>query len=170
MPMKKKLLTALFVSYVLSSYASAGERNFSIATDGYDITTNVYSIQAEWFKSDDFSFLAKPYILNRNESGIDWNGYGIELAGRMYSENNIFLQYGLDIGYIKDKIGSFSDDSIFLGFNTKAGYRYYITNELFADLGVGIGYYTTNVQFRSKNYRDLDGIEIFIIASLGYQF
>lgn len=168
--MKKKLLTAFLTSAVISSSALANEGNFSLALDGYDFATNVYSIQAEWFKSDDFSILFKPYTLSRSKSGIKWSGYGIELSGRTYSENNIFLQYGLDLGTVKAKVSNSSDSSFFLGFNTKAGYRYYIANTLFIDLGVGIGYYTTNVQYRSENYRDLDGVELFGIASLGYNF
>ena len=179
--MKKKLLSAVLATTVTTLSAYANEASFSVAIDGYDLLTDVYGIQFEWFKSDNFSLLAKPYLLNRSESGIDWNGYGIELAGRMYKggldylgdENNpygTYLQFGLDLGYVKAEIGNYSDDSFFLGFNTKAGYRYVISNGVFIDLGLGIGYYTSNVVYRDSDYRDLDGVELFGTLSLGYQF
>lgn len=169
--MRKSLFTLLLSASVLSP-AMAG--NFSLSVDGYDIATNVYSVQGEYFwgENSEFSVIAKPYLLDRSESGIDWSGYGLELAVRKYGANieNLFFQTGIDVGYIKAEKGSWSDDSVFLGFNAKAGYRYYIAGGLFADLGVGIGYYTSSVEYRDSDYRDLDGIELFGIVSLGYKF
>ena len=174
--MKKLLATALATTSIIS-FATA-EQSFNISIDGYDVLTSVYSVQVEWMKSEDFSILAKPYFLNKSESGIDWSGYGLELAGRMYkggignSENpyGIFLQYGIDFGYMKAEVGSYSDDTIYLGFNTKAGYRWIFSKHFTVDAGIGIGYYTSLIKYGTDDYRDFDGIELFGIISAGYSF